>query len=454
MQLSPIHQLIQLLQHSLTALHCEISSHEAEKIGFFIFLAMESPQRKYHNSRHVLDVCKNMTSLQTLAGLFHDVVYYQIDKDFPPNTAELFAPFVELQNGEIFIRATAPEQQTFEICLLVFGLQRGQKLEISKGQNEFLSALIGGFFLDKYLTIKQLISFFVCIEATIPFRKPDAQGMTSYHKVEFRLQAIAIEYDFCWTEAEITMLMQEAVGLANRDVANFAAKDVGKFLDGTWTLLPESHAQLWYGGVYSVQSYRMALSKIEFFFGILEVEAIFDQHNHFPNNKTYQKLLIQATQNLEIAQEYIGIKLLPLAIIEAAALLTGGDAPLSFFMGDVRQNKTKIKRAEDFLPPTKHIHTDITQKVYQLLEYGRATATSFDLQNSPLAAFIYKNIGATTCQEMLYWAKLFFKQEISALAFLQKTHFATTKNIIEACAMIAETRKEKLLLLLKQINAN
>lgn len=446
MQLSPIHQLIYLLGNSLAQLNCAITPAETEKIGIFIFLAMEGSQRKFHNSNHVLDICKDMTPLQTLSGLFHDVVYYQIDGGFPPNSEVLLLPFVEVKSEGIFIRKDIAKHTIFDSCLIIFGFQRGQKLENFGGQNEFLSALLGALLLENHVNIKLLAAFFVCIEATIPFRKPNSQNQTSYQKAEKNLQILAQEYNFELSETEIDEIIKQAVGLANRDVANFAATDVGKFLDGTWTLLPESHAQLWYGGVYSVQSYRIALAKMEHFFSILQPEVIFEQYKGFPDDATFEKLLTQATKNIAIGRQYIGVKLLPIAIIEAAALLTGGDTPLSVFMGDVRMQEHDIKRAEDFLPQLPDIHRDIDYDVYRLLEFGRTTATSFDLQNSPLASFIYKKVGENACTEMLKVAKSFFAQQISPQQFLQGINdYEISNDIIMACAKIAETRTEKLL---------
>jgi hypothetical protein len=450
---SPIHQIINLLNNSLKELGYKVVESEVERIGILIFLAMEGERRKFHNSKHVLDICYQMTPLQTLAGLFHDVIYYQIDKDFPPQTAELLLEFVNVKNESIFITDAFFEIEVdensmivFEICLTIFGFKRGQKLEIHGGQNEFLSALVGALLLANHLTIKQLITVIICIEATIPFRKADENGQTPYHKAEKNLEILAKEYDFLLTEIEKNEIIRQAVGLANRDVANFAAQDVGKFLDGTWTLLPESHAHLWYGGVYTVTNYRIALSRMEGFFSILQPDVIFDQHNNFPDSITYNNLIAQARKNIAIGYEYIGVKLLPIAIIEAAAMLTGGDAPLSFFMGDVRiYGLENAKRVEDFLPEITENHKDITPEVYHLLEFGRTTATSFDLQNSPLASFIYKKIGALACKNSLVLAKLFFKQEILPYNFLQQLDRSITIPILRACSNLAETRKQKLL---------
>lgn len=271
MFLSPIHQIISYLQNSLANLQVEIPEEEAEKIGTIIFLAMENTHRKFHNSNHILQVCQDMSPLQTLAGLFHDIVYYQIDGDFPPNSHDLLSQFIDVKTEGLYIRNEITTHDIFNVSLSVFGFQKGQKLEIFGGQNEFLSTLLGGLLLEKYISLSLFMSFAACIEATIPFRKIDANGLSPYDKLKTRLENIANQYDFELQDTDLEAIIKQCVGLANRDVENFAALDVGKFIDGTWTLLPESHAQLWYGGVYSVTSYRNALYKMEGFFSILQL---------------------------------------------------------------------------------------------------------------------------------------------------------------------------------------
>jgi hypothetical protein len=121
-------------------------------------------------------------------------------------------------------------------------------------------------------------------------------------------------------------------------------------------------------------------------------------------------------------------------------------------MGDVRNyNLQTAKRAEDFLPEIAENQADMTPEVYHLLEFGRTAATSFDLQNSPLASFIYKKIGAKACKNMVDLAKLFFTEQLLPYDFLQKTDKKITIPILIACANLAETRKTRLLKIAKDL---
>jgi hypothetical protein len=459
-QLSPVHQVIDLFQKSLLNLGYEPNLAEAEQIGLLIFGAMEGSRRRFHTVKHVFDVCEGMNAMQTIAALFHDVVYYQIDKSFPPNTADLLLPFIEVQQNTLLIRADAPKSQPFDLCLAVFGFQRGQNLLAFNGQNEFLSACVCALLLDKLLTLNHLVAIITCIEATIPFRKPTKneaqQEVAFYDNLEQRLNQLALKFGKAWQKPTTDEMVKQAVLLANNDVKNFAAADVGIFLDGTWTLLPETYTELGQGGLYSTANYRNALSRMESFFSVLQAENVFHQYQNTPSNEKFESLLANTKNNLQTGRDYIGAKLLPIAIIEAAAMLTGGDAPLSFFVGDLRFANKNINRAEDFLPQIANAGTKkpTNDLVFDLLEYGRTSPTNFDLQTSPLASFLYQQLGNTACQEFLGEAKAFFEGKITAIAFLAHKDDKVRKvicHIIEACAAIALTRKDKLLALSSQL---
>jgi hypothetical protein len=451
---SPIHQVLLLLHNSLAQLGKNIDWASTEPIGTTIFLAMEGNRRKFHTTQHLLDVCRDMNPTQTLAGLFHDVVYVQIDGGFPPQTEKILAQYVHLnpQNLEVTISQNHIENPLFELVLQLFGFAHGQKLSPFAGQNEFLSALLCAELLHPYLTVTELLAVLACIEATIPFRKENAAGQSCYEVLEQRIREITKMVGLPLSNTAIDDIVKDAVMLGNRDVANFAFEDVGRFLDNTWILLPESNFVMWQGGVYSVVSYRNALLKMETFLGFLNPKYIFHSYKNTPNIVQFEELVQKATYNVSIATQYIGMKLLPVAVIEALALLTGGDAPLSMFVGDVRVYNTKIQRAEDFLPQNNVQSPDLqVDIVYQLLAVGRTSPTSFDLQNSPLAAYLYANLSANARVNLLTQAKAFFKQEISPKEFLQYLPKDLLVNLVVAVSQIALSRKNILKKLLDEL---
>ena len=82
-----------------------------------------------------------------------------------------------------------------------------------------------------------------------------------------------------------------------------------------------------------------------------------------------------AHQNIEIARTYLTMKLLSMVILEALAEVSGGDAPLALFMGDVRQADEESTRLEDYLLGVEiNEAQDQASTVFRLLNDGRASA--------------------------------------------------------------------------------
>jgi hypothetical protein len=89
---------------------------------------------------------------------------------------------------------------------------------------------------------------------------------------------------------------------------------------------------------------------------------------------------------------YVCAKLLSVSVLAAFAELTGGDAPMSLFMGDLPFRHHISCRLEEYLPtPASLDGCDID--VYNILAHGRKTESSFDIRQSPLAAYLYSCLG-------------------------------------------------------------
>lgn len=444
---SLINRLVEGFLNAFVQLHIQIPVYKIEHLATLVHHSMDGEKRNFHTSRHALSVSEGQDGVPTLAGLFHDIIYFQIDNGFPMYTHEMLLPFVEIDGDEVFIKPEFDiEDILFTFCLEIFEFQPGQKLSPFSGLNEFLSAFVAAKSLEEFLTRKQLLMIIACIEATIPFRMPDKRGISAYDRLEMRLRRISIQYDVDFSEHEISQTVRWGVTLANKDVENFAYQDVGEFLDHTWALLPETNGTLWATEVYSIRNYRQALLKMENFLSFLNPDSVFQQYKDTPDNKFYHDLNQQAHYNIDIARDYLGIKLLNIAIIEALALTTGGDVPISMFLGDIRHAGQKVERAEDYLPKTG-LNDDLeyNEVLYALLEFGRAHESSFDMKNSPLASFVYKSLGTQKTNDYLDSAKDMFAHRISPEDFLRKIEAHVVCSIAKACAMLAFTRREALL---------
>jgi hypothetical protein len=234
--------------------------------------------------------------------------------------------------------------------------------------------------------------------------------------------------------------------MANQDVASFAETDPGTFLSTTWLLIEESNAPLAAVGIYSIQDYRGAMVRMEKFLSTLNPDHVFHQYMMTPSTEKFSVLRDNARANLQFATHYLGAKIVSIAVVEALALMTGGNCPVSMFLGDIRSAYGKPDRAEDFLPAVPAIAA-IDLQLVGVLERGRAKESATDLTASPLTAFIYRYLGHDGTRQALVSAKQMFAGELAALDFLGGLNRDMVRALIRACARIALSREAPLLAL-------
>src|SRR5262249_2524274 len=182
---------------------------------------------------------------------------------------------------------------------------------------------------------------------------------------------------------ELETTVKRAVRLSNRDVDNFADNDASRFLDNTWKLLPESNPALHSPMVYTVRDYRLALQKMESFLAWLPADRVFHTWGDEPKPEIHARRVARTTGNLQLAVRYLRAKLYSIALVEALAELTGGDVPLDYFMGGVK-NREQV-RIESYLPKLDAAK-DLDPHLQRLLQHGRASESSFDTRPSPVGA--------------------------------------------------------------------
>ncbi len=371
-------------------------------------------------------------------------MYYQVDQGFVPQVASVLQPRIVAGDGGLRIRGGIQDDRLLALTMAVFGFTAGQLLPPFGGMNEFLSALVMNLTLGHVVGEDDLVRATACIEATIPFRTSAADGPPPAQALETRLTAAVGTLGLDLSPEQVTDAVRLAVVFANGDVANFADRAVTRFLDNTWKLLPETNPSLRFQGVYSVKSYRVALQKMEGFLQSLDPNTIFARHGGVPSEKDYHQKLKRAERNVITARAYLGIKLLTAAILEALADISGGDAPIALFMGDIGA-KGPGSRLEDHLPEYRApnaVVLDIT--LHDLLAHGRASASSFDLQNSPLSLFIYLHLGTEGFRDFLGAARRMFDGALDPRAFLDTLPRELVVGIAEGCAKMAFTRRPAL----------
>jgi hypothetical protein len=246
-------------------------------------------------------------------------------------------------------------------------------------------------------------------------------------------------------EADIIEALQLAVKFSNKDVESFSEKSAGRFLDNTWKLLPETNVALRSAEIYSIREYRQALLKMELFFITLNPEHVFNQYHSVPSNRKHQQMVRQAHNNVLTARDYLCIKLLSAAILEALAEITGGDAPLSLFSEDLQSENGQSLHYKDFLKQTiEPLKVDSTSILYKLFYEGRPSETAFDMKTSPLALFLYSTLERVEINRLIELAQKMFDNELHPYQFLREINPPVLAAIADACAQMVITRREKL----------
>jgi hypothetical protein len=447
MQVGTVQKLITIFNQSFQEMGVSVSLEKLENLAVTIHRAMTVQARHFHTLEHVFTFVDPADPIRTMAALYHDIVYYQVDMGFSPQIWELISPYIRHENGEFYVADNLPSDDRLVMLTLdVFELQAGQKLSSVAALNEFLSALVMNKQLDGLVREKDLLCMTLCIEATIPFRGPAPGGKSHFELMEHHLQEISTRYSLALSGEEVIETVKIAVTFANKDIENFAEADPGRFLDNTWKLLPETNAALRLPDVYSIGTYRQALQKMQTFFVGLDPDTVFNQYRGIPSDDDYRQMLRCARNNIVIAREYLKLKILATAILEALAKATGGDAPLSLFMGDVPREGLSIKRLEYFLPDLDEpAWVDHHSVIYHLLEAGRSSDTSFDMKNSPLSLFVYKSMPPQKISQSLMRAEEFFDGRLSAHDFLMELDPAVVQPIARASSIMVFTRRQVLL---------
>ncbi len=440
-----IQKTIALFEAALRGLGRDIPLSQLEMLGIMVHEAMTVRTRSFHTPEHIFELSDASNPIQALAALFHDVVYYEVDQGFTLQVETVLSPYFEGVDGHIRLATDIdPCDLYYHLTLDVFGFYPGQRLLPARGQNEFLSALLMNEKLKGIVPLRELVEITACIEATIPFRGRSATGESPAEVLERRLRYINLVYGLGMTETEIQAAVAQAVVFSNKDVVTFSVEDTGRFLDNTWKLLPESNPSLRLRGIYAISSYRRALQKMETFLNQLDPDTIFNRYLEQPPLGQYERMRALAHRNVHTGRQYLGLKLLAIGVLEALASISGGDAPVALFMGTLGETDDG-RRLDDFLPDVSAAPSvDEMSTLFGLLAFGRASTSSFDMQNSPLSLFLFKLLGWDQAQVLLGEVKAMFAGEIDARESLARMPAGMVVSVANACAAMANTRSASL----------
>jgi hypothetical protein len=125
---------------------------------------------------------------------------------------------------------------------------------------------------------------------------------------------------------------------------------------------------------------------------------------------------------------------------------TGGDAPISLFMGDLPSRKRVSRRLEDELPSppgerlSQQQHVDLD--VYNILLNGRTQEMYFDTRQSPLAAYLYGWMGDAAVKEVMRDLKVYPMESENAIELLSRLPRKIVERIAENMAKVAVSRAD------------
>ena len=427
---------LDFLEGALEGLGVVAAREKTQKISNLIVGSMSGQWRLFHTPDHIFQVGLGSDDIEVISALFHDSIYVQVDEDIDSGLLSYIASFISVSDKQIFITNESKflDDASLKLCLMTFGFDLGQRLISTEGQNEFLSALFAAKVLEDSLPLPILSQVISCIEATIPFRESDHEGISCSEQQYRNLKKINQVFEFSWTEDGIQKIVERGVRLANRDVFGFASESPGCFLDDTWKLIPETNHDLWPFSICTISTYRVALQKMEIFLSTLKAESVIRKYKNEPSDEKYAHLIYFTKRNLEIACAYLGVKLLSCAVLEALSSRSFKEQSSEILRVELTENSMLAANFESSLS------TKIPEELLSLLKQKRSLELGCDAISSPIGIFILKEIELEDAQSLLYEAHQFFSGELSSEDFLSHCPRDLITGIMSSTQLPSDTK--------------
>jgi hypothetical protein len=114
--------MTRITQKALTALGYNPNPARLESWAVLIHEAMVGVARQFHTPEHVFSTARTVGPIETLAVLFHDVVYVQIDGGVTQSIERTVSRYVTEANGEYTIKAVDLEEN--RLAKIVFEVSK------------------------------------------------------------------------------------------------------------------------------------------------------------------------------------------------------------------------------------------------------------------------------------------------------------------------------------------
>ena len=428
----------------------QISDSDSEKLAVEIVRAMGSELRDYHKPEHSLDVSKGQEAIPRLAAIFHDCVYVQVDPSFKTYYKNYFNHFIpsddfKINPDEGFHKEKNPLKRAI---VVLFGMETAKEITLGLGINELLSTFVMESLLSKHLTPKEVLSIAACIEATIPFRKPDADGNSSAARLKNRLNKAGALIQVEFSEEEKKQITEWCKSIVERDLSSFASRELNQFISTTWNVMSENNPPL-RNAYFLASEYRKAVYGVIGFFNSIDPDQLFWDLNQQRDDPT-QIMIENAKRNKIQGCEYLKVVGLSLSLLEAIALETGGELPYETLLGPTPKSREHNPISIDlfFEPkPLREFNSD-ENEVYELLKVGRGFRARFDRKTTPLGLYLYQYISRTTLEKLYLAATHFHQNQITALSFLTlfpKNELIEIIHAIRQVSLIRDTQMHALI---------
>jgi hypothetical protein len=379
-----------------------LEKEDRARIARLILGSMDTPGRVYHSMGHVFDISKPMKDpVLLLSALFHDVIYYSIDKKFQPEQAKALqstlqsAP-IKGDNGKndqppLALAANLDDQPLADMVVRLYGFELGAPLP-KLGLNEFLSAIIAVNVLSPWLDTPELMQIATCIEATIPFR-PTVDGKSPMDRLYDRLAIVCPDQPEEWLVKTVRM----AASTANCDLCSFDSDDRDFFMDSSWKLIPEFRPVLLEEDC-SLMEYHNELLALEGRTKFLKasVPKIFQSFQHVPSEEEMAAKQAKTYENLDMIMEYAHMRMLQLMVLVDFIRAIGED-PSSIPLRPLLRMEMPAVPSPDVSDPSPGPSSSLTpdqqNEVRNWLVEGRRAEFPWDPTRSPLAAYLYDLLG-------------------------------------------------------------
>lgn len=413
-----------------------------ERLAEILFQVMSARYRIFHNMDHIFSASENMEGVSTFSALFHDIIYYQVDKRIHPLLMPVQSEFVLNEKTNECVLPDLSKEKWLNIAGKIFNFKTGQTLNPFNGLNEFLSAVAAARLLAPHLTEWQTAQIIACIEATIPFRSQQDQANDPFRLLRQRLSEVNLEFKFGATDIDLDDAIRLSISLANQDICSFYSEDFGEFISGTWNLILENNP-IFKNPLYTVMDYGKALQKVRGFFSFLKFENVVHEWGGSPAPQAFTEMKKQVSTNLANAILYLDLKLVEICILEVIANSTGGDAPYFLLMGESTDGMHQAPIERFFKDVSFRVNQNINEVVFYVLKQGRKAASSFDFNHSPVAAYLYENLKEEEVRQSIKLAEEYHAGKLGAKAFLGFFRPEIIEPIIRGVSEISWSRKLK-----------